>query len=705
MTSALPPGLGPEASRIDAHAAVRILPSDREQIWNSARSILSQGPVNTGAPDATGLALGYVQSGKTTSMTALIAEAADQGYRVVITLLGVTNLLLDQNRQRIESAFAIGDRADYRWVVEANPSGRAAAKRLQEWLERGRVVLIPVLKHAGRITKVADVLAQLQMADVPTLIIDDEADQASLNLESKTESHSRTYSAITRLRKAVPMNLYVQYTATPYAPLLIDKNDHLLPQFVEFLQPGTGYTGGREFFIDFAEKVVRDVPILEEQSGSAPLELPGTLLDALGSFVSGAALLLAHDADGAPVSMLVHSTQRNDVQERYHFLLDRQVKKWRSVAAAASNFDELPEQIRKERKQLVARGAVDIADSVFLDRLRFVLQEIVLWLVNSTAAVNKVDWNVAPIHILVGGNKLDRGFTVEGLTVTYMNRPPSDQIDTIEQRARAFGYRADQLPYCQFFASRRTVRVLRDIVYTEYDLRARLRDHIASGGDVTSWSEEVGLLLPPGSRPTRPAVVRALSMTPAGWRSLRRPSLDKSARDENHRLVESLGLLDAPTTDYGRLRHRTIHLPANEILERLLRPWHLGSYSPEWRRDGILDVIAEFIDRHPRQHEMVPIVLMEDEGQARTRAWDSEIGFINLFQGEDPRRQDGRAFYPGDRQIPDIVDNPERLAVQVHRVRRRGDPDDSEILTLAVYLGERQIVRALQVDSAREPQS
>ena len=104
-----------------------------------------------------------------------------------------------------------------------------------------------------------------------------------------------------------------------------------------------------------------------------------------------------------------------------------------------------------------------------------------MWLVNSASDVNRVDWKVAPVHVLVGGNKLDRGFTVEGLTVTYMNRPASEQLDTIEQRARAFGYRSDLLPYCQFFATPRTLKVLREIVDTEYDLRAQLRDWLDSG--------------------------------------------------------------------------------------------------------------------------------------------------------------------------------------------------------------------------------
>ena len=239
---------------------------------------------------------------------------------------------------------------------------------------------------------------------------------------------------------------------------------------------------------------------------------PRSLTAALGAFIAGAGILIERQPDAAPVSMLIHSTQRNDVQERYRFLVERELRKWRTAADKASSIDDLPSAVQNERVILTERGAPDLGDGVFVDRVRWVLRETSLWLVNSTSALNKVEWNVTPVHILIGGNKLDRGFTVEGLTVTYMNRPPSGQVDTLEQRARAFGYRRDQLPYCQFFATKRTIRSLRDIVFTEYDLRAQLQDHVDNGGTVHSWAREIGLLLPEGMKPTREAVVSQLPM-------------------------------------------------------------------------------------------------------------------------------------------------------------------------------------------------
>ncbi len=698
MSSATPSGnvqLGLEAGRLDDSLAAPPMSlgvEARTGIWRSANALLSHGPLGSSGRDgATGLALGYVQSGKTTSITALLALAADEGYRLMIALLGTTNLLLDQNTARIQGAL-VGDRTDYRWVTLANPKGRQAAGKLADWLDRGRVLLVPVLKHAGRLNALADALVEARADQVPTIVIDDEADQASLNTKVKAQDESETFAAIQRVRAAVPNHLYVQYTATPYAPLLLEPDDHLSPDFVEMLNPGPGYTGGREFFIDNAERVVRPIPTLDEQvPRGLPTALPASLIDALGSFIAGTAMLLGNALDTAPVSMLIHSTHKNDVQARYLFLLERRLRQWRQQAEDANSADELPSEILTERARLLRAGARDLDDDAFVAQVRFALREATVWLVNSASDVKKIDWRVAPVHILIGGNKLDRGFTVEGLTVTYMNRPTSPQIDTLEQRARAFGYRQELLPYCQFFATPRTLDTLRGTVFTEYDLRAELEDWIDGGGTVAGWARHVGMMLPAGTRPTRDAVLTAVERFNVGaeWHSLRRPDLADGARLHNRALVEATGLLDAPQRSFGRLSHRVVEMTVESLRQKLLEPWRLTSYSPGWRHDDIV----QFLTRVEVQDVSVPVVFMEQpEGGARERRWDNELGFVNLFQGPDLAERPGVEFYPGDRNLFDFEREPSKVVIQVHRVHPRGVPID-EVLTLAARLGTNVVVR------------
>ena len=677
-----------EILRLDGVLKQYIDDATREGMWAATQAILDKGPtVGAQSSAATVLALGYVQSGKTTSITALAAAAADRGYQIVVALLGSTNLLLDQNRLRLEGSLGVASRNDYVWISEVNPASEAAGKRLRNYVDMGRNCLVPVLKHAGRIDSVAKQLHKLP-DDLNVLIIDDEADQGSLNTSKDAES--RTYESIRKLRSAVPNHLYVQYTATPYAPLLLDAADILSPQHVEFLTPGKGYTGGKEFFIDHADEVVRNVPLLDEQaSKTPPLQLQRSLKQALSAFLSGSAMLLHHDAASPPISMLVHSTARNDVQARYEFLIRRQVEQWRK-SIAANDITSVPEEVRAERSRLVENGVDDVEDSTFIDRLKFVLTQAVTWLVNSTADVNKIDWHVSPVHILVGGNKLDRGFTVEGLTVTYMNRPASPQVDTLEQRARAFGYRGDLLPYCQFFASKKTVRSLTEIVHTEEDLRARLRDHVESGGSVHTWAREIGLLLPGGMSPTRSSVVAALSSMALGWHQMRVPSRDPEDVAFNDGLLVDLGLVHAPTESQGRLRFPTLTITDVAVLKRLLEDWRRAAYSAGWLHEEYTDALLREFSRVQR----ATLMLMEDpSGRPRIRQWAEGVGFVNLFQGRDLKPQPNGDFYPGDRLVCDVEEHPGQIIIQVHRPVVRDSEDEAPIPTLAIYLGSGQVVR------------
>jgi hypothetical protein len=669
--------------------------TERKRLWNAAERILHH---RDPADSALGLALGYVQSGKTTQMIALTAAAYDAGYRIVVALLGSTNLLLDQNSNRFIEKLQIDVRHDFRWVSIKNPSGRNSTAKISENLEKDRIILIPVLKHKGRIIQLAEVLEGCNLQNVPVLILDDEADQASLNSKINENYESKIYEALGKLQRSAPMHLYVQFTATPYAQLLLEPDDRLAPEFVEFLMPGNGYVGGREFFIDNAEKVVRPISASDEQSASAKLvDLPTSLKLATANFIAGAALLLVNDSSAKTISMLVHSTHKNKIQEVYHFLLKRQIKSWRD--SSTSTFDSLPSEIRDEREKLISRGAVDISDSLFAQKVQYVLKELIFWLVNSASDVKKVNWLEGPIHILVGGNKLDRGFTVEGLTVTYMNRPPSDQIDTLEQRARAFGYRKDLLPYCQFFATLATVRMLRGIVHTEYDLRARLEDWIALGKSPKDWSKDIGLLLPVGARPTRAAVIKAVSTfnSSGGWHQLRMPSLDSQDLDFNSELVERLGLLYADRVNFGRLQHRTLEMDSLEVFEKLLKPWKWSGFSPGWEHAEILQLFESLgpknVSDKPR---IVKVILMqrENDDKPREREWRPDTGFINLFQGQDAKFLDSSTpnHYPGDRKVPILMEGDNSLAIQIHRVIPKGI-DIAELFTLAVYLGDSKIVR------------
>ena len=681
--------LGLEAQRLDAKLSKFIKEGDRANIWNSCRRILEMKK----SGKSTVMGLGYVQSGKTTSISALCAMASDEGYRLIIAVLGSTVLLRNQNTSRVEQYLGV-DEQNYKWHSISDFNLKSSPGEIENYLERGRTVFLPVIKNVTVIKKVAEILNRAGISSTKVLIIDDEADQGSLNTKLNAGAESSTYSALGNLRLSVGDHLFIQYTATPYAPLLLPENDPLMPEDVEFLQPGHGYTGGREFFIEHAAKVIRYIPESDEQTVRTRLDsLPKTLEHALCAFIVGSAHLFQNDATSAPISMLIHSTFKNDLQEQYSFLVERYLRAMKAETTLESSY--FGKLLTEERNRLYSMGISPMNNQEFWETVSYCLREVTLWLVNSASEVKLIKWKSAPFHILMGGNKLDRGFTVEGLTVTYMNRPVSPQIDTLEQRARAFGYRTSLLPFCQFFATAKTIRVLTGIVHTEDDLRASLKDYLEQGKSVHQWAREIGLLVPGGSQASRRNVLPSLdNFNPDGdWLSLRKPLTDAVSNEANAKRLLDSGLFDADFKKFGRPNFRAIELPLGEIYS-LISTWQFDAGSPGWRHDQIID----YIQRMEQIQTTGWVVLMENPDspdRKRVRSWTADIGFSNLFQGRDLKVQQNGDFYPGDRDLKSFLQTEqvkEPIILQIHRLQRREWPTE-DIYSLAIQLTGTAIIR------------
>jgi hypothetical protein len=271
-----------------------------------------------------------------------------------------------------------------------------------------------------------------------------------------------------------------------------------------------------------------------------------------------------------------------------------------------------------------------------------------------------------------------------------MNRPATLQIDTLEQRARAFGYRSNLLPYCQFFATKRTIKLLVGIVHTEDDLRTSLRDALDRGKSVRDWSREIGLLLPAGAKASRSNVLPALSSySPDGdWQSLRRPSLRREHLDANLEKLKYVGLFEFPRVQFGRMTFNYGVQPVSVIVD-LLENWKIDPASPGWRHEEIID----YLKRTRNSDQSVHVFLLESPdtpGEPRVRKWAEDTGFVNLFQGRDLQG----TGYKGDRDFAEDTVTENSILLQVHRVSRRGY-DDTDLFTLAIKFEGHTIVRKL----------
>ena len=296
----------------------------RARIEEEARSILSRcvDPHGEAATRA-GLVVGYVQSGKTTSMIAAAAMGRDNGFGLVVFLAGTSDILLGQSRGRLEEGLRLSEPDAYRrWVHFQSPkpgtedSVRLSAA-LRDWLggaDERATILITVMKQHKHLGDLAEVLReaneQAQLGAIPTLVFDDEADQASPNLRAQPGKESATYRDIRRVRGSLAWHTLLQYTATPQAVLLISIADEISPEFTCVLAPGPGYVGGKYFFEEHRDEFVRAIPQSESDATGLHADPPDTLFSALAVFALGATVgLVDTGARGTQRSMLIHPSQ------------------------------------------------------------------------------------------------------------------------------------------------------------------------------------------------------------------------------------------------------------------------------------------------------------------------------------------------------------------------------------------------------------
>ncbi len=501
-------------------------PIDMDTVLAEAKSILGHCvPPTESAGDSVVLVVGYVQSGKTLSFTTLASLARDNGYGVVILLAGTTNNLKDQSQKRLEKDLGL-DELQRGWTeIFENPdvSGPALPKMksaIRSWrrrrdglsLEEKPALVVSVLKHSGRISNAAEVLRELDLTGVPVLIIDDESDQAtpntraSMNRQTGGNDESATYSAVVALRGALPHNSFVQYTATPQANLLLATADRLSPDYVKVLSSGSHYTGGKTFFQERADELVKVVPDAEIYDPRNPLpEPPEGLQEALRIF-----LIVIADAGIKGVeenrSMMVQAHQNTAPHQVYRGWVRALLDDWQAGIEAGGEFAEevlIGFRAAYDELKQTAQHLAPFEDLVAMipertDELRVVE-------VNSTAQAEKnIKWKSAYNWLLIGGMKLDRGFTVEGLTVTYMPRPISGNADVLQQRARFFGYRGEYIDYCRVFLLGAAKRAFVDYVDDEEFLRASLKQH--EGKPLADWKRDF-VLHRQYDRPTRASVI------------------------------------------------------------------------------------------------------------------------------------------------------------------------------------------------------
>jgi hypothetical protein len=683
------PHIGEEAQELVTRKLVHESQDARNAVLRSAVSILSKSVDPRDARGSeTGLAVGYVQSGKTLSFTTVMALARDNGFQLVIVVAGISKLLLKQSTDRLRKDLQIEEvEGSLRWKLYTNPlanetNSRHIQQTLAEWGDpdvpknERATILITVMKQHRWLRALVGLLRGLNLSGVPTLIIDDEADQASLNTLVRQKRQSTTYQRLLNVRSAVPHHTFIQYTATPQAPLLINIIDALSPSFVEVLEPGTGYVGGQAFFTDNMP-LVRVIDPEDISTDDNPLvDTPEPLREALRIFLLGVAdgLVEGRSARNLRRSMLVHPSQRTDSHAEYWRWITDMFDDWQRVL-------ELPngEPDKQDLLEEFRESYADLCETVdqprpFNDLVRQLQRAFRLTKIEQVNArggkTPEIDWSQSYGWILVGGQAMDRGFTVEGLTVTYMPRGPGiGNADTVQQRGRFFGYKQRYLGFCRVYLEQDALNAFQDYVRHEADIRSQLQNVQRSGQPLSSWKR--AFLLSPDLQACRrnvldyeyvrgnysdqwfyPGVAEApdevleanratASIFVAGISLETDPSLALREPAQRHKVRRGLSLA--------------------QVVNDLIVPFRVTGAADSRNLVGLLLQISKALEDNGDEQCMVYQVSPEF---SRSRSIDANGKINELFQG-GTRLPSGGYSYPGDAAFHASDD----VTIQLHRLQ------------------------------------
>lgn len=658
--------------------------------------------------DITNIAVGYVQSGKTMSFTVLSALAADNGYRIIIYLTGTKTNLQGQTYKRLRKDLLQGRPfGDYKLFDDNLRNNYIDINRVKNFIDAGETVLLfPILKHYQHISELAEVFSSVsiksKLQDLGVILIDDEADQSSFNTYARKNSQSKdweddefskTYASILKLKKAFPSHSYVQYTATPQAAFLISNHDILAPKYHTVLTPGKEYTGGKFFFKNPDMELVREIPEEEvyHYQRNPLTDCPASLLDSLREFIVSVAMVVVIQKRMNYLTMMIHPDGLCASNEKFANWVVGNLDSWRDLISLPktdiaynyfiSDFKRAYDEISKYTENPPS------FDDVVKD-LKKVLLYVHVHLIQSQSSVgnvipteSEIDWDEDIAHILIGADMLNRGFTVEHLSMTYMPRSTKGRAtaDTIEQRCRFFGYKRKYADVCRVYLPSKSIQEYNDYVEHEEVLRSTL-SQCKSLKELSLHSMQIANTL----NPTRTNILskKLIRARLYGWRQMLSTDSIQQNNIIYYRFLTSLAdlwICDKIYDDMPMRNHRYADIPISQFLEFFSEVKFLDV--PNITRKIV--TIQYLTSMAERGIDNVRVYEMSYSGSARKRTIKNGKP-EQLFVGHSPDMS-----YPGDKAFHS--DN--IVTIQIHHIKAndRGaniNLHNKEFYNLAIFYPE-----------------
>lgn len=494
-------------------------------------------PMSTSCFQRRGLIIGDVQSGKTSNYTGLICKAADANYKVVVLLTGTIENLRKQTQMRLDEGFVgfdssalVKDKIDKKiGVRKFDPTIRAAvltttmddfkkstAKSLGFDLNSISTPVLFVVKKNVAVLKRLNKWLKTFNSDGETLIdhslllIDDEADNASVNTNPEDKDPTKINQHITELLSNFERASYVGFTATPYANIFIDPysddqmvSGNLFPKdYIYSLNPPDNYIGARNIFGEYGNKshIVRMFSDLEteEIEEFLPMKhkkdhlidcLPTSLSEAINVFLIGNVIRDLRGDYSKHRSMLVNVSRFTAVQIELKMLINDDIKKKQNSAKLYSKTNEIEAEKDNYIKQLKNTFRDEFSECEYewpevLSNLYKGIGTIKVVAVNKDKTesdkLNYEEYEDGLRVIAVGGLSLSRGLTLEGLMTSYLYRS-TRMYDTLLQMGRWFGYRPRYDDLCRIYLTETAFKWYRHISDATDELRRDIKRYEDTG--------------------------------------------------------------------------------------------------------------------------------------------------------------------------------------------------------------------------------
>jgi hypothetical protein len=473
--------------------------------------------------DKKGLVVGQVQSGKTSNYTGLICKAADAGYKLIIVLAGVHNNLRSQTQLRLDEGFLGFDtqherafRENNLWIGVGRIDQNSIAHSLTSSLSDFNVgaanaiginfntnePIIAVVKKNGRIlerllqwlsAQAVEIDGRRVIRNKSLLLIDDEADNASINTRPENDGTTRINGLIRDIIRLFDKSGYVGYTATPFANIFIPiQDDELFPRdFIINIPVPSNYIGPDKIFgfqlVEDDEESDTVLPVViriddfqnfapngHRNGDMLPQNAPQSLLLAVKCFILTCAIRRLRGQDNVHNSMLVHVSRLVNWQRQVREIVQNVFDFYRrgiemnvpsiieEMRQAFESDNEAYKSYRTTSQLILNSQLADIDPHIqvhewfdVFPHLNEAASRIQVREINggSADALNYFDHKNGLSVIAIGGDKLSRGLTLEGLSVSYYLRA-SRMYDTLMQMGRWFGYRPGYVDLCRLYTSR-----------------------------------------------------------------------------------------------------------------------------------------------------------------------------------------------------------------------------------------------------------